>query len=81
MFYILTKDNCSWCEKAKELITDLGETYKELNIKDSPIVVLLVKKAGLTTVPQIWVDTPDGKEYVGGGLELIEWIKESQVND
>jgi len=81
MFYILTKDNCSWCEKVKELITDLGETYKELNIKDSPIVVLLVKKAGLTTVPQIWVDTPEGKEYLGGCLELIEWIKESQVND
>ena len=56
MLKIYTKDYCPYCIKAKHLLTSLGATYEEVDITQSPeIIVDLVKKSGMRTVPQIFL--------------------------
>lgn len=62
MYYILTKPDCIYCERAKELLDEKGEGYQAFSITESPLYVRLLFKAGLRTVPQIWHDA----EYIGG---------------
>jgi glutaredoxin len=66
MYFVLTKDDCIWCDKAKQLLEEKGEAYTASFLNDHPLLLKLMKKANLKTVPQIW----DGAEYVGGYTEL-----------
>jgi len=79
MFYILTRDDCSWCDKAKALLDERGATYLAHNYKEHPMLLTLMKHGNLRTVPQIWFDTPAGKEFIGGYTDLVEFF-ESQDN-
>ena len=74
MFYVLTKDDCIWCDAATELLSKTDTPFGVFDYRDHPMLALLMKKAGLRTVPQIWVDTPDGREYIGGYEDLMKWI-------
>lgn len=68
---VYTKDGCPFCEKAKDLLRTLGETYEEVNIKHyeyredlfSQLDYMGIEKPW--TLPQIW--GPDG--YIPGGYE------------
>ena len=52
---IYTKDYCPYCIMAKNLFTSLGIEYEEIDITKNPeIIVDLVKKSGMRTVPQIF---------------------------
>ena len=73
-FLILSKEDCVWCDKAKALIKEKGDTYTEVDYKTNPVIVLLMKKSSIKTVPQIWVDTPNGKEYIGGYKDLDKFF-------
>lgn len=75
MFTILTKDNCPWCDRAKALLEERKAPYGAFHYKEHPMIALLMRKAGLTTVPQIWVETPEGKTYIGGYEDLVDWLK------
>lgn len=77
MFTIISKDNCVWCDKAKDLIRENEQEFVETDVRVKGILPLM-KKAGLKTVPQIWVDTPSGNEYIGGYEDLVTWITESE---
>lgn len=56
MLTIYTKDNCPYCILAKNLLTSLGATYQEIDITTSPEIIMnLVKKSGMRTVPQIFI--------------------------
>lgn len=56
MLTVYTKDYCPYCVKAKHLLTSLGATFEEVDITKSPeIIVDLVKKSGMRTVPQIFI--------------------------
>lgn len=79
MFLILTKDDCPWCDRAKALLEEREAPYGAFHYKDHPMLVPLMKKAGLKTVPQIWVDTPDGKHYIGGYEDLVDWLKAQSI--
>lgn len=79
-FLILSKEDCVWCDKAKALIKENGDDFTEVDYKSSPVIVLLMKKSWLKTVPQIWADTPSGKEYIGGYEDLVAWLKESEAD-
>jgi glutaredoxin len=67
MIIIYSKENCSYCKKAKELLNSLGFSYNEINVlenpdwKDSNPILKNVK-----TVPQIFIDDI----YIGGYTEL-----------
>jgi hypothetical protein len=39
-----------------------------------------MKKAGVSTVPQIWVETPIGKEYIGGYEDLVDWFEHQRTD-
>lgn len=68
MYYLLTKDDCPWCNKAIEHITDnLREEVRVYNLDDHPMLVKLMLHSGLKTVPQIWVNNI----HIGGYSELV----------
>ncbi len=66
MYFILTKDDCVWCDKAKQLLEEKGEAFSASSLKDNPLLIRLMLKANLKTVPQIWQDA----EHIGGYTEL-----------
>lgn len=57
MITIYTKDYCPYCVKAKLLLNSLGKEFQEIDITNTPNVMMeLVQKSGMRTVPQIYVD-------------------------
>jgi len=56
MLTLYTKDYCPYCVKAKNLLTSLGAEYEEIDITANPgLIMELVKKSGMRTVPQIFL--------------------------
>jgi|TARA_R100001509_G_C4769835_1_gene182634 glutaredoxin len=73
MFKIFTKDNCSWCTKAKEILKENNIKYKEHNIDEDYTSKMVLKALRLKTVPQIWNDDL----HLGGYRQLESWIGEN----
>jgi len=69
MYTIITRNQCNFCDTVKANLENSGIPYKAYNVQDpdSKWVLTLMKKAGLTTVPQVF--SPSG-ELVGGCKEL-----------
>jgi glutaredoxin len=69
MYTLITRDQCNFCDSAKAILKGNGFPYTEYNVQSnsSRWVLSLIKKAGLTTVPQIF--DPSGN-YIGGYTEL-----------
>ena len=72
MFYIITREDCSWCDKAKEALNNRGEPYGAFLYTEHPMIVKLMAKSKLKTVPQIWHEN----QFVGGYAELYEYLEE-----
>jgi glutaredoxin 3 len=55
---IYTKDWCSYCRAAKELLTRLGLSYTEIDVTHDRerYREMLARSEGRTTVPQIFFD-------------------------
>ena len=69
MYIIITRDQCNFCDIAKEMMKGSSISYVEYNIQSpsSRWLLDLIKKAGYTTVPQIW----DSKgNHIGGYTDL-----------
>lgn len=73
MWYLITKPDCEWCDKAKEFITERGEGFVAFSYDDHPMILKLMMFAGLKSVPQIWC----GTEYVGGYTDLVKWTEDA----
>jgi|TARA_R110000796_G_scaffold30266_3_gene80978 glutaredoxin len=74
MYVVLGTDNCKFCTKAKHLLRKEGVSFTAYSL-DSPSsrwLLTLIKKSGITTVPQIWDNNGD---YVGGYSELKLLLK------
>ncbi len=57
MLTVYTKDYCPYCIQAKNLLTSLGAAYEEIDVTDNQdILIEIVKKSGMRTVPQIFLD-------------------------
>lgn len=54
-FLILTKPDCHWCSKAKELITRLGHTYTEYDLTQKLEIRDMCRDLGFKTVPQVFL--------------------------
>ena len=78
MYTIITRNNCKYCDKSKELLKINNIPYVTYNITEvsSKWVLPLMKKASLFTVPQIFAS--DGG-LIGGYREL-ETLLESISN-
>lgn len=78
MWVVITRDQCNFCILAKVLLKNNNRQYKVYNVQDgsSKWVLHLMKKAGLTTLPQVF--RPDGS-HVGGCKELQELLTEGPL--
>ena len=76
---IYSKNNCTYCDKAKALIKGLGLEYAEKKMESFDSVDAMLKDIGkkVMSMPQIKID---GK-LVGGYIQLIEYfVEEGKVN-
>lgn len=75
MFVIITRDQCNFCDIAKAMLKGANRQYVEYNVQSpsSRWLLDLIKKAGFTTVPQIW--DSEGN-HIGGYTELKETLIE-----
>ena len=65
---IYTKFGCGYCTRAKALFDAKGVAYEEISVDGKPEVRAdMAKKAGRTSVPQIWI----GTTHVGGCDDLF----------
>ena len=64
-----TKSWCPYCTRAKQLLTEKGQTWSEIDIEAEPVRRgEMIERAGRSTVPQIFI----GGQHVGGCNELYE---------
>ena len=65
---VYSTDPCSFCSRAKELLTKRGIAYEEVNLaKDPAGREQLLARTGMLSFPQIVV----GDDILGGFRELI----------
>ena len=69
---VYTKNNCTYCEKAKNLLKSLGLTYTEKKFEDFKSTEKLFEDVGknVRSMPQIKING----ELVGGYNQLIEYL-------
>ena len=74
MIVIYSKDNCPWCDRAKELLQSKNITYTELKFNvdftREQLAEKLPDKANRLTLPQIFIDD----ENIGGYEDLRDYI-------
>lgn len=70
MYYILTRDDCTWCDKAIDLLRERKEFVQVYGYTEHPMIRRIMVKGGMKTVPQIWHD----EHYIGGYNELTEYL-------
>ena len=75
MIWLITKDSCPWCVKAKDLLNSYGYSYQELKIPNlmskEEFYTLAEKHQTPKTVPKIFSDD----ELIGGYEDLVDWIE------
>lgn len=76
---IYSKNNCSYCTKAKSLLDNLGLTYIEKKYEDFVSTEAMLEEIGkkVRTMPQIKIDG----NLIGGYNQLIEYfVEKNKVN-
>lgn len=68
-FTVVWRDECVWCDRAKELLESKGE--RVVPVKFSVGMKPLFAALELTTLPQIW----HGWVLIGGYTELTGYLK------
>lgn len=77
---IYTKDYCPYCVRAKGLLDELGAKYEEIDITQTPETMeSLVKKSGMMTVPQIFVEDDGGEKCLGGFDDIHKLHEEGKL--
>jgi len=70
---VWSKDNCTFCEQAKRLLTQKGIEFEERKIgADYTKEQLLESVPNARTVPQIFLDD----RYIGGFAELQKHLQQ-----
>jgi len=76
---VYSKENCSYCVKAKSLLKNLRLDYTEKKMEDFASVDALLEEIGkkVRTMPQIKIDGV----LVGGYNQLVEYfVEKGKVN-
>jgi glutaredoxin 3 len=73
---IYTKSTCPYCNSAKQLLKQKSVTFTEVPIKSAAEQADMAKKAGRSTVPQIWI----GTKHVGGCDDLYALERSGQLD-
>jgi len=78
MVKIYSKTYCPYCIKAKALFDDLDIKYEEIDITNTPeVIVEISEKSGFRTVPQIFV----GDKCLGGFDDINKLNNEGKLLD
>lgn len=74
MYVIISRNQCNFCDTAKELMKAHGINYVEYNIQStsSQWLLHLLKRSSITTVPQIF---NSAGSHIGGYTELKEYLE------
>jgi glutaredoxin-like protein len=70
---IFTREGCSFCAKAKALLTELGYDYAEVALPHTVRTRVVGALARAQTVPQIFING----EHIGGAEELERWARKA----
>lgn len=68
---LFTKPGCSFCAKAKVLLTDAGYDFEEIVLGTHATLASLKAVSGRDTVPQVFI----GGKHIGGAEELEAYLK------
>jgi glutaredoxin 3 len=71
MYTLYTKDGCSYCTMAKNLLTEEGKQFTTVNNPPQEIVDKLKHDTGHKTYPFIY----HGKKFIGGFTDLQALLK------
>jgi glutaredoxin 3 len=73
---IYTKDWCSYCRAAKDLLRQLGYAYTDIDVTHDSVRLqeMLGRAAGRTSVPQIFIDG----HGIGGYSDLSALVREGR---
>jgi glutaredoxin 3 len=72
---IYTTDDCPYCLAAKNLLTRKNLPFEEVDVSADADFDALVKKTGMKTVPQIFLDD----QLIGGFQELTQWDRQGKL--
>lgn len=70
---ILTREGCSFCAKAKALLTERGYVYAEIPLDHSIRSKVVGAITGAQTVPQVFING----RHIGGWEELEAWARKA----
>ena len=71
-FLVFTKNRCSYCDRAKDLIVQKGHKYESINIEeDNNIDILLEMNKYARTMPQIFIND----KLIGGYVDLVKYFE------
>jgi glutaredoxin-like protein len=70
---ILTREGCSFCAKAKALLTELGYDYAEVPLDHKVRTRVVGAISGAKTVPQVFING----RLIGGWEELERWAQKA----
>ena len=73
MLTVYSKNNCPYCDRAKQLLESKGVTYTEINVEHDPESRQMLVDKGLRSVPQIF----HGYELIEGGFNGLAKKPES----
>lgn len=74
---VYSSDWCPYCSRAKALLAKKGVAFEEIRVDGQPqLRAEVTKKAGRTSVPQIWI----GDLHVGGCDELHALEREGKLD-
>ena len=69
---VYSKDNCGYCDKAKNLLLSKGQTYTEVKLGQDIIREDFMSLfPEVKTMPFIIIDG----QHIGGYTDLVEWYK------
>ena len=68
---IFTRPDCEYCIRAKGMLADAGLQYEELVLNRDYTEATLRAVAGISSVPQIFIDG----DYIGGSESLAEYLE------
>lgn len=75
MFTIYTKDNCTYCDQAKQLLTSKGIPYNAIKLGEGITrEELLAKIPSARTMPQIIKSDATSSIHIGGYVELKKYL-------
>ena len=71
MYEIYTTQYCGWCQRAKALLRQRSQDFREIDVTDDGALQKeMVERTGKKTVPQIF----HAGDYVGGYDELVKTL-------